>query len=394
MEINLTVKAGAEAEETGYRVLVDGALVALKAIGEATEIGLQPTELEEPPPIEPPPIEPPPIGEELPPATGDPAVHAWFEARRADPSCVGAITMRDQAEIDEHTAKAPNELYRYVWPDDDHPERQDGAKYTLPATQSDGSIQASQPTNKKVELKLKIYEGIVIVSWEFYFTRDWQYAFTAQPGDEWSGYKFKTFQLTHPADKIYFESRNLWGKVRGPAYVSVADVRNYDMGDQMARDCGVEEPVGYMPTGERAYPNYGADCGQEGGLDIPVAQWLRYYKEVQIGVDAAALESWNSWRSSELANAWPPWQGPVPSGKYNILSEYIAGETFDPICVLDRVPAFYKEGLEIGKFYFEMNTSAKNLRHGDAIGYARNVVAWRAEKGLAEDPSPLSRPSR
>lgn len=345
-------------------------------------------------------VEPPPIDIEPPPTSGE--AHEWFEYMRGQPSCLGSLTLRDQDEIDAATPKAPNALYRYLHPNDDHPDACDACKYTLPALKEDGSCQPSQPTNQKIELPLKVSErgAIVIVAWDFFYTEDWKYAFTAQGDEDWNGYKFKTFQLTHPADKIYFESRNLWGKARGEEYVSVLDVRSYDMGE-MQQVWGVYEPTGYMPTGERAIPNFNADGGNPGGLDIPWGQWLRYYMEFQLGVPADAFTSWNRWRPTingqpieGTSKVWPDWTGPIPPGTLNMLSHYVAGETFDPVCVLDRVPAFYKEGQDIGKFYFEMNTSSSNTRHGDAIAYARNIVAWRAEQSLADDPSPLARPLR
>lgn len=352
-------------------------------------------------------------------STSDTAAHAWFNRMVALSTCVGSVSMRNQAEIDAHTPAPPNELYRYIYPNDPHPEAIDACKYTLPALQADGTVQASQPTNKKVELtfgKAKtaaaITRGILIVSWEMLFTQDWKIAFTPLPGEDWKAYKFKTWQLTHPQDKIYFESRNLWGRARGPQYVSIADLRNYDVNDydpEAWMRLGINNPTGYWPTGERAIPNLGTETGGVGGFDVPVSKLLRYYKEIQIGVDAGEFDkSWNRWRPTappmpvkqpDGSTQLIPWIGPVPPGRYNMISEYVVGEDFDPVCLLDRAPATFKHyadgtPCEIGKFYSEMNTSSHNQRHGDAIAYMRNMVAWLAERGLADDPSPLSRPIR
>lgn len=350
-----------------------------------------------------------------PPLPPDAHAHDFFNRMKALPTCVGALSMRDQAEIDAATPRPPNELYRYLYPNDPHPEAMDACKYTLPAVQADGEVQASQPTYKKVALVFgkskNITSGILIVSWEVLFTQTWKYAFTPQGDEDWGAYKFKTWQLTHPADKIYFESRNLWGKARGPQYVSVADIRNYDVSDydpQALLKLGINNPTGYWPTGERAIPNLGTESGGVGGFDVPVSTLLRYYKEIRIGVDASEFTSWNTWRptappmpvkQADGSTKLIPWVGPIPPGRYNMLSEYVVGENFDPVCLLDRVPATFKHypdgsPCEIGKFYWEMNTSSHNQRHGDAIAYGRNMVAWMAEKGLADDPSPLSRPVR
>jgi hypothetical protein len=359
--------------------------------------------------------------------------HAWFDRARALPSCIGAFSMRSQAEIDAHTPSGSNRYYRYL-KNDTYPEAIDACKYTLPVYARDGVTPVkNQEGNQKVELVLNWSQpgAILLVAWEVLWTEAWRYAFTPQPGDDWAGYKFKTFQLTSPIDRIYFESRNLWGRVRGPQYVSVADIRTYGLGDidamaestltgEAARNnaaaemLGVSGTIGFFPAGERAVPNYGADTGMLGGVDVRVSTLYRYIKEVRYGVPHTAFdESWNPWRRSisgqpilradgtPSSKTWPVWNGPVPPGTYSMISEYMVPEDGDPICVLDRVPAVFRRKADgspagIGKMYSEMNTSAEGIvRHGDAIAYLRNMVAFRVDRGLAIDPTPLQeRPVR
>lgn len=364
------------------------------------------------------------------PGTGS---HAWFDVQRARPECIGAFSMRSQAEIDAHSpATGENKYYKYAWGHDDYPEAIDACKYTLPVYQSDGVTPLkNQEGNQRVELLLNWSQpgAVLIVAWEVLWTEAWRRAFLPSPGDtKWAGYKFKTFQLTSPLDKIYFESRNLWGRVRGPQYVSVADIRTYGLGDieamasspligEAARNdaaaamLGISGTVGFFPTGERAVPNYGADTGMAGGVDVRVSTLYRYIKEVRYGIPHTAFdESWNPWRRSisgqpilradgtASGKTWPVWNGPVPPGTYSMISEYMVPENGDPICVLDRVPAVFRRNADgspagIGKIYSEMNTSAETVtRHGDAIAYLRNIVAFTVPRGL--DASLLERPVR
>jgi hypothetical protein len=192
------------------------------------------------------------------PPKGGPS-HAYFDSLVGLPQHLCNWSLRDQARLNAITNSGVSDYFTYAPSLDSHPFKQDGAKFFKPVDDQIGTRSDSIPGNKQLKMPIKILDGSVLITWDF-----------------WYGHEFIANRGTVGGYKIWQHRQNRAGRwwshtVRFTEAEEPGEVgRSFDtLSVGQLNIPGVTKDEPYTPTGA------GAKAGRTYG--VYAGRWTRYW---------------------------------------------------------------------------------------------------------------------
>lgn len=310
-----------------------------------------------------------------PPDPTDP--HAYFRMLAADPACLFAHSLRDQAQLDSLVKLPPSVFWTYDAARDAarlfKPPRNTFSQYpdiaalmTAVGAPVDSGDEGVHGANA-LRFPLGITSGSIFLTWDLWWGEEFRT--NKAPGS----FAFKVWFL-FCGDAIGATKNYLCMHERytgSPLPVAGVVSRHHDGpggGSQLPLTSGIVDVDPFQPTGESA-----AETGTFLTYD---SKWTRYWLEIKLAQSGAAFTEWSDTYLS----------GAALSGTYDMVSLWIADEDRARARVLYRVP--FKRPLNnstglpysmLSAFRWAWDTSTNNLGGlglvGPLICDGRNMVA-------------------
>jgi hypothetical protein len=288
----------------------------------------------------------------VPPATGKPA-HAYFESlvRRPEHSCNWSL--RDQAQLNSLTNDPVSQFFTYSPLTDSYQQKQDAAKFFVPA----GRPSASIPGTQQLKMYLPAIEsGSILITWDWY----WGPEFRENRG---AMRNYKSWQVQMGGHGWWTLMANLNAQGAGEVANTSDEFRSGLRALGMVRSEKVS-PAG--PGTPSQYP------------DQTYAQfhsrWTRYWVEVKLLQPPSAFKEWSN---AYLGGAPLPNNTDDPEGRWHMVSLWSADEHRPAQRLLYRIPMNWQASKwepRVNMFKFEMNSSQAEGFVGPWVGYGRNVA--------------------
>jgi hypothetical protein len=329
----------------------------------------------------------------------DRKAHAYFESLAARSDCYKAFSLRDAAQVHEHSvSKSRPQSVTYDPANDPDPRRQDAAKIVVAANKASLSNQ--------IRLPIGTSDGTTtLVTWDVWFGKEFQFANTGVG-------QYKTFQFSSPGDRLWCEVRTKFRQdearntrraqtvAHGGKSRAGKDVRMD--GDQAAATGQTAEPPRQEPPGggkgknrRHAEAPSQAKANDRGSLDIGVVDVRAYGASgVMLGPNVlkGAPLAPQAGSFTIRAETWTRYWMLIDqrADDWDLVSLWVADENHDPVQLVDRRQLNVKRSVDL--FWVEFNTSghARN-GSGERVGYIRNVVMLR---NVRDVPGLLRRPVR
>jgi glucuronoarabinoxylan endo-1,4-beta-xylanase len=329
------------------------------------------------------PCQEPPVG----------GAHDYFNALVTRPDHAVSYSLRDQAQLQQYSQKAPDgsQDINYLWPNDPDPRKQDAAKLVVPST-GVGGWKSQDNRNSIYQVRVPMPPMALghsyLVVWDAWYGAEWDYDITGVAS-------YKAFQFDGPdrpggPAKIWWEQNNGY---QGNKVYPVADgelaharVRHYAISwRQSSSGTWFGVPAGpNVTTGSTST----TPTQPHTPFMLKAGKWVRYWQLIEFGMDSQTVADYNGGPLEGVPN--PP--------KGTLMSFWMADEDRPAVQVYNRLQVtLWEPGVR--QFWIEYNTSTNEVKAGrpDLVAYFRNIVvltdvAFSQVPGLLTQPVSTSMP--
>jgi hypothetical protein len=313
-------------------------------------------------------------------AAGLEGPHDFFETIIQDATNVGKWTLRSNAELDSLRDANAIGSFRYIWPDDDYDDPHDAAQlYIRPngisvtgdpePLRNIGDIPGSDQLRFPVP---NLGDGRYLIVWDFYMGVEF---ILNNQGPDATGAPgglndIKMFRRMITGNRMWTQTCGLDERAsfNDPQALGIAadswfgGATSGTLPPPMTR----REPLWWTGTAYTQQRNQGLGWHYRHGV------WSRWWMEWRQNVAHTDFTHWNSYYGVTV-----PENPSSPTGKWNMVTLWVADEGRDPVCIIKEMPLSWQSDWtnQLNRFDYEFDSSDKGFT-GPFYGYGRNVAMF------------------